>query len=205
MALVIDKTAECMAISRTARRARGIDGPVFGRMDCVDDIRVHQHDSTVKGWATQIVSAVDLTECHATLDLRTGHKSPYGTLVRSSGLAEQMVPLGLKTPHAWRMSARSYGLVFVWPFRMGPPPDECLLGLAKVSAYLCRWYGLGPNKVVGHTETPGATMYQGKVCPDPAFSMGWLREMVAERIPDYSPDETPESHGFARWTKEALP
>jgi hypothetical protein len=99
-------------------------------------------------------------------------------LIGADGSIVQMVPDDKKALHAGGFNDRSIGIELEgYAAKSVGFSDRMLSPAAKVTAILCRKYGipLDRDHVVGHSEVPGATH------TDPGAGFAWLRFMELAR------------------------
>lgn len=119
-------------------------------------------------------------------DLGTGGKPPYHFLVRQGGTIEQLLPLSLRGAHAVGYNNMSVGVAVVGDFRHQEPQVAQLTSLEALCAAMVpvKRNGL---LIVGHTQVPGSSHDETKICPGAYLNIPALVLKVRNRLQEQQP------------------
>ncbi len=93
----------------------------------------------------------------------TGRRFPYHFVISSSGVVAQCVPLSVKAPGAKKLNPAGIQVALGGDFRKKPPTVAQALAVADLVTELLSWK---PTlRVVGHTDSAGASNDPKKICP----------------------------------------
>jgi N-acetyl-anhydromuramyl-L-alanine amidase AmpD len=94
---------------------------------------------------------------------KTGRRMPYHFVISSSGVVSQCVSLSIKAPGAIKLNPAGIQVALEGDFRKKAPSVAQALAVADLVTELLSWK---PTlRVVGHTDSAGASNDANKICP----------------------------------------
>jgi hypothetical protein len=127
------------------------------------------------------LTAPEMSQRFKDAALGTGGLMPYHGLVLANGSTEQAVPLSRRASHAKGVNWCSLSWAVVGEH--GAATSAQMQAVADVAANLIIYCRGNIGMLRGHTEIPGGSADQSKICPGPVVNMDELRDMVAMRLP----------------------
>lgn len=126
--------------------------------------------------------------------LGTGGKPPYHFLVCQGGTIDQLLPITKRGAHAIGYNAMSVAVAVVGDFRHKTPAPAQEQAIVELCAALVpvKRNGL---LIVGHTDVPGSSADENKVCPGAYLSTPDLVRKVRDRLQETQP-------GWRAFTRE---
>jgi len=110
---------------------------------------------------------------------KTGRRMPYHFVVLPDGTVEQAVKLRFEAPGALRLNKNGIQLAVLGDFRKETPTSEQLNAVQELCSLIVRWNNAS---ITGHTDTPGASSNQNKLCPGKHLSASWVNVHVKEYL-----------------------